>query len=106
MQFTTSLLALSLSAGTLAKPISARQYEVTLTFHGGPASYSLTVPTDGSIVETDNDLSISIIDSPGFDAYEYCTFYTSGKQTLVSSDYEQQITVGPPQPIISVSCEA
>jgi hypothetical protein len=57
----------------------------------------------------DNDLSISIIDDPDFNAYTQCTFNTAQSQvTLVQSANvntgDQFIMVGPPQPIVSVSC--
>jgi hypothetical protein len=75
--------------------------------NGGPASYDLIFPADGTLHYTNNDLSISIIDAPDFWAYDHCTFVTDGPQTLVQSytpEGKLQITVGPPQPIRAVSC--
>lgn len=57
---------------------------------------------------TDNDISVNIIDTPDYNAFSQCTFYTDGEKTLVQSigdNGEQQIVVGPPQPIRSVSCQ-
>lgn len=50
---------------------------------------------------------MNIIDTPDYNAFQQCTFKTAGKKTLVQSLGEgglQQIVVGPPQPILSVSC--
>lgn len=133
MKFYNSLvIASSLLGGIQAQPVEDRGIVVAhLIFHGGPASYDLFVPTDGTPVPTsmfaliieigsleltnvlthdkDNDISVSIIDTPNYDAISLCTFYTSGPKALVGSVTPQglkQITVGPPQPILSVSCRA
>ncbi|RYP08223.1 hypothetical protein DL764_002038 [Monosporascus ibericus] len=108
--FRTTVLGLSLAAASLSQPLEDRQIEVLFfTFHGGPASYELGVPADGTLIPTNhNDFSVNIIDVPGYNAIEQCTFNTAGQATLrpyVSQDGMQQIIVGPPQPIISVSCE-
>ncbi|KAI2629959.1 hypothetical protein GGR54DRAFT_287249 [Hypoxylon sp. NC1633] len=111
MQFTsTVLLGLGLVASSLAHPLEDRDVQVAhLTFHGGPASYELTVPADGTVVNTNNDISVSIIDAPDYNALAQCTFNTAGEKALVSSINTQtgmqSIIVGPPQPIISVSCQ-
>ncbi|KAI1422473.1 hypothetical protein F5Y12DRAFT_618433 [Xylaria sp. FL1777] len=111
MQFPCSLVAgLGLIAGIQAQPTQERNIGVAhLTFHGGPASYELYVPIDGTVVTTYNGISVDTIDTPNFDAINLCTFNTPGPQTLVGSvtpDGLKQITVGPPQPILSVSCRA
>ncbi|KAI0869848.1 hypothetical protein GGS24DRAFT_505375 [Hypoxylon argillaceum] len=111
MKFYNSLvIASSLLGGIQAQPVEDRGIVVAhLIFHGGPASYDLFVPTDGTPVPTNNDISVSIIDTPNYDAISLCTFYTSGPKALVGSVTPQglkQITVGPPQPILSVSCRA
>lgn len=56
---------------------------------------------------TDNDISVSIIDAPDYNALEQCTFTTDNEVTLSQNvvDGLQQISVGPPQPIRKVSCE-
>ncbi|KAJ2997179.1 hypothetical protein NUW58_g728 [Xylaria curta] len=111
MQFFTSIIfALGLAAGTQAQPADADKVVVAhLKFHGGPASYQLNVPTDGRVVSTNNGISVDTIDTPNYDALNLCTFYTAGPKTLVGSvtpEGLKQITVGPPQPILSVSCRA
>ncbi len=54
MQFTSQvLLALGLIASASAHPLEGRDVQVAhFTFHGGPASYDLAVPADGSVVIT------------------------------------------------------
>ncbi|TRX95561.1 hypothetical protein FHL15_003519 [Xylaria flabelliformis] len=113
MHFFSSLVfGLGLIAGTQASPAESRGVAVVhLKFHGGPASYDLYVPEDGSVVPTNNDISVSIIDvdTPNYDAISLCTFNTPGQKALVGSTTPQgvkQITVGPPQPVLSVSCRA
>ncbi|KAI8944321.1 hypothetical protein F4801DRAFT_572160 [Xylaria longipes] len=110
MRFSSSLaFGLGLIAGTQARPSESREIVKHFTFHGGPASYELWVPTDGTVVPTNNDLSVSIIDAPNYDDINLCTFNTPGPQTLVRSVTPgglKQITVGPPQPVLSVSCRA
>ncbi|ELR06987.1 hypothetical protein GMDG_08221 [Pseudogymnoascus destructans 20631-21] len=52
--------------------------------------------------------AISIIDAPDYLALSDCTFHTGGEQTLVGglrADGVQQVIIGPPQPITSVSCK-
>ncbi|KAI4865978.1 hypothetical protein F4820DRAFT_418278 [Hypoxylon rubiginosum] len=111
MKFSSTVLfGLGLVAGSHAHPLEERDVQVAhLTFHGGPASYDLAVPADGTLVYTNNDLSISIIDAPDYNAGSQCTFNTAGDKALVSSiDTQtgmQSLIVGPPQPIISVSCQ-
>ncbi|KAI1473142.1 uncharacterized protein F4812DRAFT_40756 [Daldinia caldariorum] len=105
-----ALFGASLIASSSAHPVEERDVQVAhLTFHGGPASYELAVPADGSVVNTNNDISVSIIDAPDYNAIYQCTFNTAGEKTLVGSiDTHtglQSIIVGPPQPIISVSCQ-
>ncbi|KAJ8132329.1 hypothetical protein O1611_g1295 [Lasiodiplodia mahajangana] len=109
MQFTNSLVVLFGLVGAIqAQPVEERAIAlVPLTFHGGPASYELLVPTNGKVIPTNNALSVSIIDTGSFDAFSRCTFNTPGPQTLVPSvtpDGVKHITVGPPQPVLSVSC--
>lgn len=128
MQFPSSLIvALGLISKIQAHPTEDREIVVAhFIMHGGPASYELFVPTDGTVISTGtpaitwsqtfnnllirfigNDLSISIIDTPIYDAISLCTFNTPGPKALVGSvtpEGLKQITVGPPQPILSVSC--
>ncbi|KAI0408319.1 hypothetical protein F4802DRAFT_549343, partial [Xylaria palmicola] len=113
MQFPSSLvLGLGLIAGIQAHPAEEREVAVThLTFHGGPASYELFVPTNGAVIATNNDISIDtiVVDTSGYDALSLCAFNTPGPKALVGSVTPaglKKITVGPPQPILSVSCRA
>ncbi|KAJ3569418.1 hypothetical protein NPX13_g6094 [Xylaria arbuscula] len=111
MQFTNFLVAgLGLIAGAQAQPVEERVPVAHLTFHGGPASYTLSVPVKwlpsanhfANTIDKDNGISVDSIDSPDYDALHKCTFYTSGPKTLTGSS--THITVGPPQPILGVSC--
>jgi hypothetical protein len=56
----------------------------------------------------DSDLSVNLIDAPDYDAINQCKFVTDSEVTLVNnidtSTGNQQVAVGPPQPIRSVSC--
>jgi hypothetical protein len=127
-----SLVTLSLlaGAGAMARPSKDTRDVQTahLTFHGGPASYELAVPADGTEIQTsasilfrilktitsswrepaDSDIAISIIDAPDYNAQTQCKFKTDGEQTLVQSidttTGAQHVILGPPQPIRSVSC--
>ncbi|OTA52721.1 hypothetical protein K449DRAFT_427053 [Hypoxylon sp. EC38] len=111
MKLSSSILfALGLVASSLAHPLDERDVQIAhLTFHGGPASYQLAVPADGTVVNTNNGISVDTIDAPDYNAINQCTFNTAGQKTLVSSINTQtglqSIIVGPPQPIISVSCQ-
>ncbi|KAI8627093.1 hypothetical protein F5Y19DRAFT_188558 [Xylariaceae sp. FL1651] len=97
------------SAGA-ACPTTAQM--VHLVFHGGPASYDLTIPADGLPHPTNNGLNINLIDAPDFNI-EWCTFTTHQPVALVwqttpsptmPSWLISQYAVGPPQPIDSVRC--
>ncbi|TDZ40686.1 hypothetical protein CTRI78_v010195 [Colletotrichum trifolii] len=109
MKFLTSVVAtLALSLPSLTQPLEERDVQtVHLTFHGGPASYQLTVPADGRIYPTNNGIAVNIIDAPDYNAISQCTFYTAGEKALVSGinpQGVQQVIVGPPQPVTGVSC--
>ncbi|KAI3324150.1 hypothetical protein HD806DRAFT_534468 [Xylariaceae sp. AK1471] len=111
MQFRNSLIfGLSVITGIQAHLIKGRDVVVAhFTLHGGPASYELYVPTNGTVVTTGNGISVNIIDTPNYDAISLCTFNTPGPKALVglsTPEGPQQIIVGPPQPILSVSCQA
>ncbi|KAI0007461.1 hypothetical protein F4779DRAFT_502716 [Xylariaceae sp. FL0662B] len=103
------ILGLGLIGRALTHPLEDRDVQVAhLVFHGGPASYELDVPADGTVIPTNNGISVSIIDANDYNAFTQCTFNTLGEKTLVSSvnteDGSQHVIVGPPQPIVSVSC--
>ncbi|KAH6616096.1 hypothetical protein B0J18DRAFT_373123 [Chaetomium sp. MPI-SDFR-AT-0129] len=105
--------ALGLMAGVSAIPLEERQavQTVHLTFHAGPAEYSLALPADGSVHQTNHpDLAINIIDAPDYNAYPQCHFTTASGAVVtlassISPEGNGQILVGPPTPIVSVSCE-
>jgi hypothetical protein len=103
---------------------------LTSIFYGGPASYSLDLYADGNTYDTstppfcsskfssfswklgfkadantDNDLDINLITVNNFDAYDSCSFYTTGQQEVVGTNLDGTIELGPPQPILSVSCK-
>lgn len=101
---------------------------VTLLFQAGPAGYNLTLPADGQAYPTANDdLAVNLIVSPDYDPYRYCTFTTAAQAAAGAGGSQQpgetvtlapslvqrdgvdawpvnEIAVGPPQPIVSVSC--
>lgn len=55
----------------------------------------------------DSGISVDIIDAPDYNAFSQCVFYTKDNKTLVQSvgpGDSQHIVVGPPQPIVAVSC--
>ncbi|EMR63885.1 hypothetical protein MGN70_001323 [Eutypa lata] len=107
MKFLYSAI-LAMATTALSSPLEEREVQVAhLTFHGGPASYELAVPADGTVVQTNSDISINLIDAPDYNAQAQCQFHTAEPVTLqgqISADGTQQIAVGPPQPILSVSC--
>ncbi|KPM38661.1 hypothetical protein AK830_g7924 [Neonectria ditissima] len=111
MKFTSAILGVCSFTGALARPsVESRDsvQTVHLTFHGGPASYTMAFPADGKVRATHKGISVNIIDAPDYNAFQQCQFKTKGDKTLVQSIGDgglQQIVVGPPQPIISVSCK-
>ncbi|KAH9907283.1 hypothetical protein F4778DRAFT_721261 [Xylariomycetidae sp. FL2044] len=110
MQFLTSLfLGLGFIASSMAHPVEKPDVPCALlVFHGGPASYNLSVPLDGSEVKTDQDLSINIIESTDFNALDKCKFTTMNAAAVITTndpaDGSPQKSVEPPTPITSVSC--
>lgn len=75
----------------------------------------LTAGLRSELTETliaDSDLNVNLIDAPDFDAYRLCTFKTGNEVTLAPSITQRpedlwpinQIAVGPPQAIVSVTC--
>ncbi len=54
MKFSSAaLLGLSMASSALSSPLENRDVQTAhLTFHGGPASYELSVPADGTVVYT------------------------------------------------------
>lgn len=67
MQFTVSLLSLGLVATSGAQALEPRAdvQTVHLTFHGGPAQYSLAIPADGQVYQTSKSgQNLSLIVTP------------------------------------------
>lgn len=98
-----ALLA-SLASATPAPKQEARQFQAQITFFGADsdASFSLSVPTDGSEFSIGNPLSVSKIQSLGGAT---CSFTgVDGSQTVTVG--AQTVDVGPPQTQISGSCLA
>ncbi|KAE9372595.1 hypothetical protein N431DRAFT_558398 [Stipitochalara longipes BDJ] len=97
-----------LLAAPLSDDNSTFAYEqLTFTFAGGPATYTLTFLADGNTYPTNNDLSINLIAPGTFPAFYECNFYTNTASTLVltgTSAAGSDIAVGPPQPVTGVAC--
>ncbi|KUI63761.1 hypothetical protein VM1G_10484 [Cytospora mali] len=104
MKHTQAIILFSALMGlTSAAPaVESRQFEAVITFTGAAASYTLDVPTDGSVFYTNNDLSIDTISSEGGAT---CGFFGAdgATATIVGAG---TATVAPPQPIVSGSCLA
>lgn len=84
---------------------------VEMTFVGGPASYLMTFPADGSTHEVppaDSSLSISqIFATGGLDIHSYCSFEfaeAEGVQVVITPNAYGGVDVGPPGPVKSVTC--
>ncbi|KAL8936809.1 MAG: hypothetical protein Q9216_004739 [Gyalolechia sp. 2 TL-2023] len=104
-----ALLASMASAAPAPAPATpdqapeTRQFQAQITFFGAhSASFSLSVPTDGSEFSISNPLSVSKIQSLGgatcgFTGIDGSRVVTVGAQT---------VDVGPPQTQISGSCLA
>ncbi|KAI3392070.1 hypothetical protein diail_6299 [Diaporthe ilicicola] len=93
----------ALSGLTSAAPAAeSRQFKAIITFTGAAASYTLQVPTDSSVFQTNNDLAIDTISSEGGAT---CSFFgvDEASVTVVGA---HSATVAPPQAIVSGSCLA
>ncbi|KAH9210534.1 hypothetical protein DL95DRAFT_393439 [Leptodontidium sp. 2 PMI_412] len=82
---------------------------LTLTFHGGPASYSLSFPADGNTYNTNNGLTINRISNTDFNIFYGCNFYFAddgGKPvTTTPSADGKELQVGTPRVVTGVSCQ-
>ena len=81
MRFELAILA-ALSALATASPTGTDSpsffYKpITITFHGGPATYNLNMIADGNNYPTNNGLNINLITSSDLDIYHECNFYTA-----------------------------
>ena len=95
-----SLLALSSAAPTL----QSRAPLISATFNGAAgASYTLSVPLDGSTVPTNNVLSISTITS-SYDIATFCTLSTVDYTPALVEGPPGTWAVGPPQTVNTISC--
>lgn len=125
---TSALLFTGYFLGTSALPSELEKKQVveaTLTFHGGPASYSMTFAATGQVfftgiqrttpfnnnqmlMETENDLNINHIDIDVPDDYQ-CKVYV--KDPVTGYRYpnytgigNKRVPIGPPAPVYGVSC--
>ena len=80
--------------------------QLSFTFYGGPVQYNLNFQADGNFYPTNNALSVSQIDTNGFDALGLCNFNQEfyGPLPGGSKNSNGPLDVGPPQPIIGVAC--
>ncbi|PQE32272.1 NRPS-like enzyme protein [Rutstroemia sp. NJR-2017a WRK4] len=108
MQFSKLISLSTYLALTLAAPLTERTNSITLAFNGAAgASYTLSIPLDGSKVKTNNALSISTLTltSPAsFDVAAHCTFHTVDYPPALVQGPTNTWAVGPPQTVIDVSC--
>ncbi|KAH8785201.1 hypothetical protein F5883DRAFT_83950 [Diaporthe sp. PMI_573] len=117
-----AIIALALAAVASAHAISLAESQVlhsrdfqrvSLNFQAGPVSYRMEFVADGQEYFTNNDLNVNLITAPDFDAYRLCTFKTASDEVTFAPSLTQQpgdpwpinqIAVGPPQKIVSVTC--
>ncbi|KAG4425329.1 hypothetical protein IFR04_001479 [Cadophora malorum] len=99
----TAILAIAASLVQAAPAQQTRQFEAQLTFIGAAdGSFTLAVPTDGTVFPITNDLSVSKIASLGGAT---CAFDgVDGSHTVLVG--AQTVDVGPPQVQVSGSCRA
>ncbi|KAH7372123.1 hypothetical protein BKA64DRAFT_610245 [Cadophora sp. MPI-SDFR-AT-0126] len=99
----TAIFALAAGLVQAAPTLENRQFEAQITFIGAAdASFSLSVPTDGTVFPITNDLSVSKIASLGGAT---CAFDgVDGSHTIIVG--AQTVDVGPPQVLVSGSCRA
>jgi len=89
-------------AGIPTREQVARQFNAIITFTGGPASYTLQIPADNTVVPIDNNLAIDQISSEGGAT---CSFFgVDGSYIVIPG--AGTATVGPPQAQVSASCLA
>lgn len=125
--FLASALATIATAMPTTPNIAARDpftgyLPITLTFHGGPATYTLDMIADGNSYNTsrnpfsysppntanhyaDNGIDVSVIDTASFDIWFNCNFYTTGQKVIAATGSGTTVQVGPPQPVLAVACK-
>jgi hypothetical protein len=107
MQFSNLITIAACLALSNAAPAPARRAASgDITFHGAAgAQYTITVPLDGSPVNTNNALSISTVSSSTINVAANCLLHTvdfTPALVLISSN---TWAVGPPQTVINISCK-
>ncbi|GAB1318126.1 hypothetical protein MFIFM68171_08336 [Madurella fahalii] len=102
--------ALGLAAASVI-PLEQRDVQtVHLKFRAGPAEYDMAFPADGAERLTNSNLAVNIIEAPDYNAYSQCDFRTvDGAEVTFASSISPDgiglVLVGPPQPIVAVSCQ-
>ncbi|KUJ10483.1 uncharacterized protein LY89DRAFT_656267 [Mollisia scopiformis] len=105
MMFSNIISLASCLALIHAAPVSPRTTSGVIVFNGAAgASYSLTVPLDGSDQPTNNALSISSVSSDTIDIGTQCTLYTVDYPPALVEGPTDTWVVGPPQTVTSISC--
>jgi hypothetical protein len=88
-----------------AAPLKTRTGSGVVVFNGAAgASYTLTVPLDGSTQYTYNSLSISSIYSSTINIESQCTLKTVDYPPALVEGPTDTWVVGPPQTVISIAC--
>lgn len=88
-----------------AAPLNTREGSGIVVFNGAAgASYTLTVPLDGSTQYTNNALSISSISSDTINIASQCTLKTVDFPPALVEGPTNTWVVGPPQTVISIAC--
>ncbi|KAL3425236.1 hypothetical protein PVAG01_04517 [Phlyctema vagabunda] len=101
--FTPAFATILAGLAQAAPALESRQFQAQVTFFGAAdASYSLSVPTDGSLFQINNSLSVSRIQSLGGAT---CAFHgINGSDTIIVG--ARTADVAPPQVQVSGSCLA
>lgn len=85
MKFLYSAI-LAMATTALSSPLEEREVQVAhLTFHGGPASYELAVPADGTVVQTSKPYPMFIRLSTSIHTHIHTRPYTSSPYPALSS---------------------
>ncbi|MAD85634.1 MAG: hypothetical protein CL912_21950 [Deltaproteobacteria bacterium] len=109
-QFTLLLLPLLTASTPLGNDQPSFFYkQLDLTFHGGPASYSLSFPADGNTYSTNNGLTINRITNSDFNIFYSCNFYFAddgGKPVATTPSADgKEVQVGTPRAVTGVNCQ-
>ncbi|KAG4412157.1 hypothetical protein IFR04_014705 [Cadophora malorum] len=105
MQLSTILSLAAGAALTQAAPLQSRTNYADVVFHGAAdASYTVSVPLDGTLTNTGNVLSISSVSSYGVNVATECTLHTVDYPPALVEGPANTWVVGPPQTVNSISC--